>query len=1185
MDDFTQWIGDPEKDCTGGALVEASAGTGKTYNIQNFYLRLVVSHGLRVENILVVTFTEAATQELRDRLRCILNDCHNFLNTTPDNNNAARLTPITTLPLLDPPANQNANGVRAEQLRRVRRALIDFDSAAIFTIHGFCNRVLQRYAFECGTDPDAELISEQTEIITDICRIWWRENNYSTPDTAACNPFAKFEYLVKAVTAAAADFDATLKPTISEEECYEILNNLKNSLSDDLTKIPEAAGTNEATRKLEEQLQKIKSKNKQISIPFSHLYEFFAAIPADGKVFWKFPGDSKKKEISLRLPESAGLIANAKQALFALQAAIATQLRYKINDSLLDRSAITYDAMLLRLRQALRDAQGGERLKEVLRAEFKAALIDEFQDTDPVQYEIFKTLFGSSDSPFLMVGDPKQSIYSFRSGDIFTYYQAASEIKNNNKASLGTNYRSENNLVEAVNDFFQEGDTTSQCTFMSPHITFFRVKSHGVKPEHQLCDNTVTPDPQPFKIRYYIHTGKPSKDAPVTSQIYNDTADEIVRLLNSSNGITLGDRHLRPSDIAILTCTHDEASHIATALAKRRIPFVKQPSKSIFSSPLAQDFALLLTALLNPFDQRAVNSTLATNLLRNACKQTPTADTSDILGFDEWIALFREAHTIWLQRSFFEAFQFINSYVDIYAHLVSCKSIDPEADIATVRQLAEICHITANNLHLSPTALQRWFSRQLDKEHREEDDSFKERPASDNSAVRIMTIFAAKGLEFPIVFVPTLWRKTPAGTNFPTYHEETDGTAEKIIDLTTSEDGKTAAFNEKLQEDIRLAYVALTRAVNRLYLTAIKNEDGEIYGDPAKYALSYLLTRPFKDDFIFTKDIDQPTAPAGEPTCWEALNIEPLDTPYNNGQAEVDKKHGHTSFSALASHSATATPVARDIDSSDTDTPDPEPQTADDIFLFPGGARTGDCWHAIFEKIDFQSDTTTIRDKANAILNSFNLCKSTTPELEQRKRDAAHNMIAAVLHAPLGTPPDTFSLADIPLTSRRSELTFHFPLRRDTPDPKLSQLADILTATWDTPARNQTFIDTIGKSQRTIPLGYLTGSIDLLFHHNNRFYIVDWKSNRLGGETQNFATSGIAAEMAAHSYYLQYLIYTVAVDGFLRQNLTNYNYDQHFGGAYYLFLRGVRPNSNHGIFHDRPSATTIAHLTTALTYT
>lgn len=1222
MTDFATQITNPDLTLSGGLLVEASAGTGKTYNIQNVYLRLVAIFGLRVQNILVVTFTEAATQELRDRLRQILRDCERFLaEQTGDLPKGTldqqvleqvreRIEPILSLPLPDPDAGADRD---AELRRRIRRALADFDSAAIFTIHGFCNRVLARYAFECGTDPDAELIPETTEIIADACRDWWRRETYGDAARAARVPFENIGELIKLVASAAGKPDADILPKMPEHERDAAMAAFARVVGEALQMCARAEGTNDDSRAIEKGLQEFATRQPATNT-FNHLalrrLAFLIDKLKDKTLYWKNP-DPKAKPAKIklegRLPGASETAKDALRAIYADMAETAQNLIAAVSQSVRDRSAITYDAMLTRVRDALRDSQAGDRLRQVLREEFKAALIDEFQDTDPVQYETFRAIFLEAKLPLLLVGDPKQAIYGFRSGDIFTYYGAKAAVGDGKVFSLTRNFRSEPPVVDAVNAFFH-GDENDR-TFKNKHITYEAVQANGVKTEKSLTIGGPTKaDPKPMKLWLYPSASMPGQSSPVALQMLQDVADEVVRLLNDLS-TRIGARRVCPSDIAILVHTHKEAARFQRALAARGVNAVRKATDNVFDSQEAKGIALVMTAMLETGNMRTVRSALCSGLLPcpiadiRGFNSSESSDATRDVGenksripntLEGWVVLFKSAGERWRRHSFIEAFRELADSVGMFAHLAGSSSADAAERIAAVQHLIELAHQAAAKGKLGPTALLRWFVRQTDEAAQEKDEAFNMRPSSDDDAVKIMTVFKCKGLEFPIVFVPTLWRKKAEAARrddlLISYHEENSQTYQRVVDLEREKSGQ--ALRENFEEDIRLAYVALTRAVNRTYLLAV-DVDGKDFADT--HAISFLVKRwrdwlqrhdPATSQYI--EEIQKSVAdeePKGKTARYAAAeSLKGALQPFADGQAKVDKRFGHASFTALATHGAQpAAGSARDIDGTDADVKPALVEEPSDIFLLPRGAKTGDCLHSLFETLDFRAPDAERWQVIDEALDRFRLCRASTAELEARKREAVHHMVDSVLRAKLPPQTGTFSLSEIPMAARRSELTFHFPLHRGGQQKQTSTLAEILDLHWTGPARNEAFLSRLKHSQKVIPMGFMTGSIDLLFERAGRFYIVDWKSNSLDGFAESFDQDGLAAEMAVSDYYLQYLIYTVAVDGFLRQSLTDYDYERHFGGVFYLFLRGIDgKHPGRGIFHDRPSAACVQALANEL---
>ncbi len=1106
MHDFSRNITDPAFDLTAASLVEASAGTGKTYNIQNAYLRLVLEQELTVDKILVVTFTEAATYELRDRLRKILALTRDVLEgvTTDETDRIQALLHASRMDASDELQRNIA-------IERIKLALMDFDNAAIFTIHGFCNRVLERYAFECGHDPQAELVADESEIIARICRNWWRQHTYNNELFAETVPFKDLEALIALLAAYLNQPDALLLPDPP----------------------PDASDS---------------------------------------------PSDSR--------------IAN-----LASQAQILRELAEIVRSDIQTRSVFTYNDMLRNVMLALADPHRGDTLRNTLRDDFLAAMIDEFQDTDPVQYRIFDLLFMQAGIPLVFVGDPKQAIYGFRGGDVFTYYKARSQMPPDRLFSLGTNYRSEVRLVDACNALF--ADRTDK-TFLHESIPY----AGDLQAKGTHAGKTLTlpeGNDAPMQIWEYPAPGrrKPGQTTPIVMAMQHDVANEIVRLLQDP-GCRIGERPIAASDIVILVHTHAEANAFCQILQAHGVHAVRQNSGNVFDSQEARDVALILRAMLTPSDPFAVRGALAGNLLPcsidqliafchedlpNAPPLVPSDDEPEAApqSLDDWMALFREISERWRSRSFIVAWNALMRKTGMRAHIV--QQPDGERKLTNTLHLAELMHQTAGAARNRPAGLVQWYERQLTASNREENEQHLMRLASDEDAVKIMTVFKSKGLQFPIVFVPTLWRKKAeakrATSKVLTYHDESF----RLVMTLDTEDAfaKQLAIEEHLQEDIRLVYVALTRAINRVYLIQFAG------GSPDTYAVDHLLERlPAPPPPTLARQ-DRCEAHSTDAYLPGHRTIDP-DSLATAGTPNLDHTRGHTSFSALEpSTQERITTDPRDLDQQ-TDTTNavaPNDLNADDdLFSIPGGKQTGNCWHEIFEQIDFQSDPETLAALVDAKLDRYNICRGPTETITQARRRAVHDMVRLTLSTPLVMPGlnHPFHLRQIPLAARRSELEFQFALRQQGVAGSTTAIRSLLQKHWqDDPAR-QAFLNTLETGwDKPLPLGYLTGFIDLVCCHENRFYILDWKSNRRSGVIGDFGHDGIRNEMARNTYFLQYLLYTVALHGYLSQHLQDYAYETHIGGALYVFLRGIGHHESHGIFADRPSEALILDLAALLT--
>ena len=1204
-------------------LVEASAGTGKTYNIQNAYLRLALEMDLTVQQILVVTFTEAATRELRDRLRRVLVDARHALQhqAAPADSRIAHAIAKAR----ENPANDDST-----LLRRIQRALMDFDGAAIFTIHGFCNRVLERYAFECGHDPDAEFLPDQARLLRETCQDWWR--NHAYPEKSADGfPFDDLDSLFSLVQQAAQHPDAIVLGSVLEpgpefktlldlcSNAWKLLGNLRghaqwignrqlrpSAKADPVDVQPLSAHVAPHSHFFEQWRKKhpetSPEPNETFSTALSFVVQQAMAFPASG--------DANSFRACLK---TVALQAEAQYRLQA-RAAAAQTIAGQFRDLIRDRSTLTYDAMLFNVRKVLRDSASGPRLKEVLRREFRAALIDEFQDTDPIQFGIFDEIFSDPSpdvpsTPLLFVGDPKQAIYGFRSGDLFTYFKAREDVPEHQRHSLETNFRSEQPLVDAVNELFKDDQPGSTFLVGSPIAYPGTLKAQGTPAEKTLLTDG-TPDPQPLKVWTYAAEGSVAAHSPLSRRIASDVAREIARLLASGSLRFSGQepRPVRPSDIAVLVRTHAEAAEIQGELLQCSVNAVRQATGSVFDSDEAAHLALVMKAMLSPGRASTLRSALSAPFIpcpeidlaffnqNDLASEEPPLSSGETASsphvpsrsLEEWIELFRNAGLLWQKQSFIMAFQSLSRDLGIRAFMAG--QPDGIRSLSSLHHLVELAHQTARTRQLGPVALLRWFTGQLDPSGRDDDEATRVRLADDNSAVQIMTIFKSKGLQFPIVFLPTLWRLEAKAMNVRDavlkYH---DSRQRLVLDLDTkSGAGKRIAKLEHLQENIRLAYVGLTRAINRIVAVEVAHNDIQ----PESHALAHLLARWLARNpalsriEVFNPPPSGNLLPAKQPDSSENWPA-PLAPP------AVDKSHGRASFSSLTPHVAarqaesSADVADRDQAADESNLPAEVPAKMDPLLSIPGGAKLGTCWHKIFELLDFQASDDAIAAIVDDTLDLHHVCKRPAGDMPEEKktrltlqRQAIHHMVRRVIHTDLDAGCGAFQLRNIPMSSRRSELEFNFSLHRDGLR-RLGEMAPILDEWWTTPSRDPVFIRELQNKETQIPLGFMTGSIDLAFEHGGRFYIVDWKSNQLDRTPTGFDAKGLAAEMRAHAYYLQYLIYSTALHGFLARHLAAYDYDRHFGGVFYLFLRGMglaEQKTNRGIFGDRPSKALIERL-------
>ncbi len=1334
-------------DISGTHLIEASAGTGKTYSLQTIFLRLIVAEGVPIQKILVVTFTDAATKELRERLRAILEKCRHA-NNIPDNDpDKKRINGILQLKLNGVPEEYKDINEHDIRKRRIELALLDFDQAAIHTIHGFCQRGLQEFAFESGYNFDTEIVNSDVRL-QQICNDWWRQKKYLTPNTLSeyilqknlLNPgelLALIKTIIKRPLATIlpeytdntiTEIENKLKDIIlniiayikenkediiisinTEEagnfisaDAIEIIQNYLNRLTsntpvelqhacaylDELTEhlsphskinnyhIPpevqeciEACTKchnlimnpdngfiikkgictmndnireewNEASKNAAQTINKHYKKlcrildddinfykknnlsnpekrNKYFALiqgqqpPEAALktaYKTVAALDRKKTLKWNTP-----KTIKTLNAEIAEMQEPENTLYYALLAKDTSIIINKYNLEKYDAHEITYDDMIQQLHTALTGKQN-DALCSAMREKYQAALIDEFQDTDPVQYEIFKIIFIDGNLPVFLVGDPKQAIYSFRGGDVFTYSLAANLIANDNKYSLDTNYRSQTPLINAVNTIFANRPPADNAvrdseSIFGPKISYHeKLKCHDL--EMRFIDNG-TIDKQPFKIWKYTKTeGEKSSESYQSSDamlIYSDVANEIVRLLNNNNtGFvpynqkteTYSDeiKPVKPSDIVVLVRRHAEAAFIYRQLQKRNVPVVRQSGDNVFDSSEALELLYLLRAMANPENITEIKTALASRLLPVTNSEIIALTEGDSISYiaehtlginslpeslSQWIAFFKETNRTWQEKDFATAFAVLTEKTGLNINITGQTS--GERRYAAVKQLHDLIQQTISERHLGPEGVVKWFIKQLSSEAREENDAFETQLESDNNAVHIMTIFKSKGLEFPIVFIPTMWTGILSGTTEPCLIYHDTETAKTILQINKADStAKETAKEEKHEEDIRNFYVAATRASYRTYV--ITKESGQ-KESTINHCLPGDLLDEWHKDSTTGIDVTLHTFCSRKQENFIQKN-KTIDNALTARKPSIGKIHKHASFSSIAPHGhISEISDIRDFDAGDIIKEDSAEQDKNelDIFSFPAGAQTGECWHRIFEILNFTADDETIRNTVNEQLAIFRL-DSGNEKIATIKQNIVFNMVKNVLYAELKTEgKHTFKLADISEKQKLAEMAFDFALNPGKNDTNV--IRDVLQKHWtNANGDNKQFLERIAHWETIIPDGFMTGFIDLLFKHNEKYYILDWKSNRLNGEPTGFNHSGLVAEIATHAYFLQYLIYTVAVHNYLRQCLGNsYNYNKHFGGVLYIFLRGVNPENRNGIYYTKPAAPLIEDLSTTLT--
>ncbi|MGI8480571.1 MAG: UvrD-helicase domain-containing protein, partial [Chthoniobacterales bacterium] len=900
----------------GFTVIEASAGTGKTTTISAIVLRLLVEKQIPIEEILVATYTELATAELRGRIRQIMADALQTLRGGE-----------ATLPFVGEIVAKISDSKQAAH--KLETALQNFDEAAIFTIHGFCARVLSDRAFESAALFDLELAADQSPLLGEIADDFWRANFYGDDPLLA----------------------ALLRERLKPENLAKLLGELTSNPALRVVPSPQDKAA------LRKQLAEICEKSADCEALHEAADRLVISVQGEFVVWAR--GELRRRKAEQRLQ--------------------------------------SYDDMLTRLDEALRGPRGAE-LRESLRARFEVALIDEFQDTDPIQYSILSQIYGGTNAPVFFIGDPKQAIYGSRGADVFAYLQAAKAAAR--RYTLGKNWRSEARLVKGVNALFAQ----RKDAFVIPGIALTKVKAAGKEERFSLAGEREQP------LRIWVAAADEKKNVP------RAVAGEIARLLASDTKI--GDRKLAARDVAILVNNNQQPVALQQALAELRIPSVLYSAANVFRSREAGELLRVLLALAQPTREKIVRAALATEMLGATARELENL-TSDETMWEATLNRIAEYHLLWRDKSFVEAMRALLVREKVRARLLTLA--DGERRLTNLLHLIELVHAACAQSHLGMDGVITWLARQQHSDVGEESEL---RLESDEDAVRIVTIHKSKGLEYGVTFYPNA-RKEPwsGGNDFLKFHEGSG----LVLDLEKTAEHKKIRAREELAENARQLYVALTRAKYRSYV--VFQEPGKRRAK-SKSALAWLLSSTQSvDAFVDHGEAGTAAKIAAKFSGNEAIALEDLPGPRAHEYAPsssahltfmprefsgaIDRSWGIASFSSLISGKIRE-PETPDYDSTETPIETQPLLVAEGIHAFPGGTRAGTCLHRILEELDFLDSAqwrSSVKDKLQRFrINGFD--------------EIVAGTIGRLLEMPLGK--SGVALREIP--RRLPELEFIFPL-------------------------------------------------------------------------------------------------------------------------------------------------------------
>jgi exodeoxyribonuclease V beta subunit len=1170
----------------GVRLIEASAGTGKTFTLATLVTRLVVERSLRVGQVLAVTFTEAATQELRKRIRERLLLALDLVDAPAVEGEDAEAT--LTRDILQ--AHLARSGERPDALRRrLRAAALEIDLAAIFTIHGFCARVLREHALESGQGFDPpELLANDRALREELAADLWRMHGR---DAAGAEDLA--ELWKGGPQALAADLGTLMRepvllppdvplPEEPTSAIFEATNDLICAIETNADNARELIAT-AFQRKV---LHGTKVKRPSFEKAFGELWAGRATRywPRGDKLhvdklrpdrLLAFCYDDKRDQVPVSpLFEAIANWCKADDDVQVYRARRRIALLHRIRTDARERLAMlkrqrrveTYDDLIDGVADALAgdasDRGRGDALARSLRAQYAVALVDEFQDTDARQWAIFDRVFGSGSSEregsrpaLFLVGDPKQAIYGFRGGDVHTYLAAADTA--DKAPPLAHNFRSRPALLDAIGALYtQAGDEP----FIDPRILFWRVKPGG---KHQDADFQRGGVPGPALTLWRAPDPKPDDKGQVKPWKAEASRElctaacvaAIHAVLSEGRAGTaiIEGKPVQPGDIAVLVRTHSEATRIQQALAAVGIPAVAAGKQSLFATLEARELHALLLALLQSGDDGRLRAALSTVLVG--------VDAAAIAALDDEDHDWQHQALAWRERLLRGGpLALIGDLCAEHAPRLLGLT-DGERRIANYLQLAEaLQEAQAETLGLH--GLVDWLGTRIAGAD-PNDETQLLRLESDARRVQIVTLHKSKGLEYPLVFLPFAGIGRPEPSPGRMCVAQGDDNARRLhwkIDAPEAEweDAKQRWAIEQHAEQARLLYVGLTRARHALWLAS-----GPFYNaDKAALApmladLAALQTAPG-----IVVDTDAP----------------PVSLPRLPPESDADVPPAAVATRVLSSdwwvHSFSSltrkTGAGEDVSTSATlpvpgGTDEPAAPEADAGPVAPvhdprfGGPQFGVAMHTALERTDFAAWRTWLPgdpapgNEAATIADALR---------EQGYADEVLDDGVALVTSLVGRTlrvvlPEGVQLCNVPGEWRRPELEFQFPLQPTRVDALLQLLHE-----HDVVPDRHAF----GFRQRLE--GLMTGLVDLTYRHDGRWYVLDYKSNRL----PRYDVAALREAMAHSEYDLQALIYTLALHRWLRFRLGDgYDYARDFGGIRYLFCRGLDASraDSHGVHAQR----------------
>ncbi len=1163
------------------ALIEASAGTGKTYNITTLYLRQLLEKALTVEQILVVTFTKDATEELRLRIRLRVQQALAILQST-DPAACYKDEPKLTTWL-----KQREEFKSLDEIR-LRAAVVSIDEAAVFTIHGYCQRMLQDNAFATGMAFELNFIEDEDMLRQQAAEDCWRQwfgnkkssliisklliAQWSTPATllTAINEHLQLdEVTLLPITRPASLLEKQLQLEITGLKSLHqaLVSSWKQEARQVGEILTKDSGLNRQSynqKAVEKALNSVENicaaKNTASRLNMGEKFELLTIenIQAKMKKGFVAPENSFFQICSnyQQQIEAIDQIVSEYKTAFLLETR--GFIKQHLSEAKRAAQQLYFNDLLSELDNALQGEQG-KQLALQLSDRYPVAMIDEFQDTDAVQYRIFSTIYAQANTTGLyLIGDPKQAIYSFRGGDIFTYMQAAKDA--DQRYSLGVNWRSGSRLIQAVNCLFRQ---QSQA-FIQDAIQYQPVQPSPRADIELFSIDGV--EPAPLLVWKLKSTEQNSKNGTVhigaaREEAARYCANHILMLLDKSRNVKIGERSVEAQDIAVLVRSHFQAALVQKTLRAKGINSVTLSDKSVFETEEANALLNLLQSIEQCNDSKLLRFVLAGRLFGYSAQQLQALNENA----SDWEQLqqgFSDCRYSWKKQGFMQALQQLFEQQKMASRMLS--RADGERCLTNFLQLLELCQ-QASISRPGIEELLRWLLDEI--EHAKSGGAAKLRLESDAGLVKIVTMHSSKGLEYPVVYIPFPWSppSLPIRGNAVYYHDEN-----QLPCLQFAADTKQLATANQLRlkelraEDVRVFYVAVTRAAKLCVMSMgkINTADKSAFAwllFPGENAVSNM--GKCSEEQIFSRldqlasasggsiEVDEP--PAAMPQL-RAYNTNTINLPVAKlFKASIEQNWWVNSYSSLTRGKTSERP---DYDASSSSTLAPG---SDKIQALPAGPGFGLFVHELLEHLDFgQYDEASLAEQIQRLAARYNLT-----EINADKINTVLSMVKNVLATDL--PDAGLKLMQLERQQRLDEMEFYFSVGKLSQTKLQRALADF--PVWENAAAQLNFPEF---------KGMMHGFIDLIFRHNGRYYLADYKSNRL----QDYAENSLDAAMQIHHYPLQGLIYSLALHRYLQQRLIDYSFAEHFGGVYYLFTRGMKPGSTDGIWFRRPDEKLIISL-------